>query len=334
MKRQSLYFTAPKGISIIEEELLSPMAEEVLVQTILSGISPGTELLFYRGQFPPELPVDENIAALRGETGYPLKYGYCLVGRVIDLGAAVDACWLDRLVFAFHPHESHFTARTSQLMPVPEGLSLEEALFLPNMETAINFAQDGAPLVGENVLVIGQGIVGLLTTAVLARFPLSSLITLDHFTNRRQASIKMGAHASLEPGDIQQVKSILPDGADLTYELSGSPAALDQAIGLTGYAGRVVIGSWYGEKEARLDLGGYFHRSRIRLLSSQVSTNAPALSARWTKARRFDVAWEMLRTIKPSRLISRRIPFHLADKAYQELDQQPDKGIQTIFTYK
>ncbi|MGW8249598.1 MAG: oxidoreductase, partial [Anaerolineales bacterium] len=96
---------------------------------------------------------------------------------------------------------------------------------------------------------------------------------------------------------------------------------------------RVVIGSWYGEKEAHLHLGGYFHRSRIRLLSSQVSSLAPELSARWTKARRLDVAWQMLRSIQPSRLISRRAPFQDAAAAYRELDQQPDEVIQTIFIY-
>lgn len=334
MKRQSLYFTAPGQLSIVEEELPPIKAKQVLVQTLLSGISPGSELLFFRGLQPRDIPVDENIPVLQDQSSYPLKYGYSLVGQVIDLGAGVDPNWLDQLVFAFHPHESHFTTNTDDLMPLPPGISLEDAIFLPNMETAINFAQDGAPLIGEKVVIIGQGIVGLLTTSLLARFPLSCLITLDHYANRRRASLELGAHTSLKPEDFRGVKASLPEGADLTYELSGSPAALDQAIALTGFAGRVVVGSWYGEKEAHLNLGGYFHRSRIRLLSSQVSSIAPALSARWTKTRRFEVAWEMLRVIKPARLISRRIPLQEAEAAYRQLDQQPEKVIQTVFTYE
>jgi threonine dehydrogenase-like Zn-dependent dehydrogenase len=334
MKRQSLYFVAPGQVEVIQEELPALLPEQVLVETILSAISPGTELLFYRGLFPEDIQVDESIAALKQSAAYPLKYGYSLIGRVIAVGQAVDAAWKNRLVFAFHPHESHFNARPSELIPVPEGISAEDAVFLPNMETALNFVLDGAPLVGEHAAIFGQGIVGLLTTAVLAQFPLGSLVTLDRFANRRAASLELGAGASMDPQDIERLKSLQPGGADLVFELSGSPAALDQAISVTAYSGRVVIGSWYGRKVAALNLGGRFHRSRIRLVSSQVSSIAPELSGRWTKERRFSLAWEMLCKIKPSRLVTQRIPISQAASAYQLLDLHPEQGIQIVFTYR
>jgi len=129
------------------------------------------------------------------------------------------------------------------------------------------------------------------------------------------------------------LETIQPQGADLTYELSGSPAALDQAIRVTGYAGRVVLGSWYGSKRASLDLGGRFHRSRIRLLSSQVSSLAPEFSGRWSKERRFSVAWKMLQELKPSRWITHRFPLEEAEQAYRLLDTQPGEALQVLFTY-
>src|SRR4030095_16207934 len=100
-----------------------PAADQVMVQTLVSAISPGTELLFYRGQAPTDLPVDETIAALAGMVGFPLKYGYAAVGRVVAVGAQVAPEWQDRLVFSFHPHESHFLAAPSELMHVPASLS-------------------------------------------------------------------------------------------------------------------------------------------------------------------------------------------------------------------
>jgi len=112
-----------------------------------------------------------------------------------------------------------------------------------------------------------------------------------------------------------------------------TPQALEQAIGTAGYHGRIVIGSWYGDKTAALQLGGRFHRDRLRLISSQVSTLAPELSGRWTKARRFQVAWEMLAEIKPSRFITHRFPLRRASEAYHLLDQTPEESIQVIFTY-
>ena len=324
---RSLYFTAPHRVDVRDETVRPPLAGEVWVETTASAISPGTELLVYRGQAPTELAVDETISALPGLFSFPLKYGYAAVGRVAALGPDVDESWLNRLVFAFNPHESHFTAAAANLLPLPADVDVDTALFLPNMETAVNFLHDGAPLVGERVAVFGQGIVGLLTTSLLAQMPLANLTTFDRYPLRREASRSLGAHASLDPSEPTDLQ------ADLTYELSGSPATLDQAIAATGFDGRVIIGSWYGQKRADLNLGGRFHRSRIRLISSQVSTLAPELSGRWTKARRMEVAWQLLREVKPARLITHRFPLAEAAKAYELIDQRPETCIQVVLTY-
>ena len=329
-------FTAPFQIELWEEALPEPPPGHAQVRTLLSAVSPGTEMLVYRGQLPAGLALDEGIAALGGGTAYPLKYGYCAVGVVEALGAEVEPGWLGRRIFAFQPHESRFNAPVEALIPLPEGMTPERAVFLPNMETAVNLVMDGAPLVGERVVVLGQGIVGLLTTALLGRTPLERLVALERYPLRQEASLQAGAGACLDPDDpltMGRLHEWMPEGADLCFELSGAPQALDTAIALTGFDGRVVIGSWYGEKRASLDLGGRFHRSRIRLISSQVSTIAPALSGRWTKARRFAVAWEMLRLIQPERLITQRIPIWEAAEAYQLIDQQPGETIQVVFTY-
>ena len=332
----SLWFDFPYHLSLRDEALPPPGEGQVLVQTLLSAISPGTEMLVYRGQFPADLATDDSIAALGGAFAYPLKYGYAAVGLVAEAGPGVDPAWIGRQVFAFNPHESAFLAEVDGLMAVPEGIPPEDAVFLPNMETAANLVMDGAPLLGEAVAVFGQGIVGLLTAVLLRRFPLGRLVTIDGYPLRRQASLELGVHASLDPADPGlggALRRLLPEGADLVFELSGSPAALDQAIAATGYAGRVVIGSWYGSKRHPIDLGGRFHRSRIRLVSSQVSTIAPELSGRWSKARRFALAWELLRQVQPSRWITQRYPLAQAAEAYALLDQRPDEAIQVLITY-
>jgi 2-desacetyl-2-hydroxyethyl bacteriochlorophyllide A dehydrogenase len=332
----SIYFIGPRQVKVRHETCPHPGSGQVLVQTLLSAISPGTEMLFYRGQFPTGIAVDEGIGALAGTFQYPLRYGYAAVGRVSVLGESVDPSWQDRLVFAFQPHTSHFLASPGDLHIVPAGISTEEALFLPNMETAVNFVMDGAPLVGERVAVFGLGIVGLLTTAVLARFPLENLITFDLYPRRRQAALETGATASLDPTESaidEKVRALLPTGADLAFELSGSPQALDRAIASTAFSGRVLVGSWYGQKRAALDLGGYFHRSRIRLISSQVTTLSPELSGRWNKERRFSVAWEMIRQINPQKWITHRFPLDQAPQAYDLLDHEAEQAIQVIFDY-
>jgi threonine dehydrogenase-like Zn-dependent dehydrogenase len=340
MKRLALHFTAPYEVRVQDEPLPTPEAGQALVKTLISAISPGTELLMYRGQAPEDIPLDETIAALKESQSYPFKYGYAAVGQVIETGEGVAPTWQGKTVFAFHPHESHFVSPAVDLIPLPAGLPLEEAAFLPNMETAVSFLMDGRPLIGEKVAVFGQGIVGLLTTALLAHMPLNSLVTIDKYALRREASLAFGAHLSLDAEAPETMKKLMPSvdedqsgGFDLTYELSGNPSALDQAIAITGFDGRVVIGSWYGRKRADLNLGGRFHRSRIQLMSSQVSKLAPALTGRWTKARRLQVALEMLKDLKPSRLITHRFNISRASEAYSLIDQHPEDVIQVIFTY-
>jgi 2-desacetyl-2-hydroxyethyl bacteriochlorophyllide A dehydrogenase len=312
----------------------------MLVETLCSAISPGTEMLIYRGQFPKELADVHD--PLSNELKYPLSYGYACVGKVVKISKEMRHRWLGRLVFAFRPHTSHFIATPDDLIPLPEGMSPETACFLPNMETAVNLVQDGAPILGERVLVLGQGVVGLLTTTLLAEFPLEILVTADCYPLRRKTSLNVGAKTSFDPGapDFCEQAALQPKsvtsaqyGYDLIFELSGSPAALNDAIELAGFGGRIVIGSWYGEKEAKLDLGGSFHRSRIKLIASQVSTIAPGLRGRWDKARRFQVAWDALERIRPEKWITHRFPLDEAAQAYRLLDENPQETIQIILQY-
>jgi 2-desacetyl-2-hydroxyethyl bacteriochlorophyllide A dehydrogenase len=330
--RATVTFTAPRQVEICQEQIPDLKTGQALVQTICSAISPGSEMLVYNGQFPQELADahDELSSSLR----YPLAYGYACVGRVLETGPETDETWRGELVFAFQPHTSHFVAPTESLLPVPEGILPETACFLPNMETAVNLVQDAAPILGERALVLGQGIVGLLATALLGQFPLHSLVTLDSYALRCEASLQSGATASL-PSDAapENILTALGGPADLALELSGNPAALNQAIALTGFSGRIVIGSWYGKKRAALELGGSFHRSRIKLISSQVSTISPELSARWDKSRRFEVAWDALRRIRPAAWITQRFNIKQASEAYQWLQEKTAHTIQPIFTY-
>jgi 2-desacetyl-2-hydroxyethyl bacteriochlorophyllide A dehydrogenase len=332
-KAKTLIFTAPRKAEIREIRLPHPKADEVLVETICSAISAGTEMLVYRGQFPSLNDVRDPVSS---RLKYPLAYGYACVGRVKKIGQMVNGDWKDRLVFAFHPHSSSFIIHPSSLIPIPDFIKPETACFLSNMETAVNLVQDGAPILGERVLVLGQGVVGLLTTALLSEFPLENLITADYFELRRTASSGIEGVVSINsnPEDFQKgLLAYAQNKFDLTFELSGSPSALNDAIGLTTFSGRVVIGSWYGQKRAEIDLGSDFHRSRIKLISSQVSTISPELSGRWDKSRRFDVAWKALERIKPEKWITHRFHIEEADQAYQLLDESPHEAIQVIFDY-
>ncbi len=333
-QRQTLYFSQPGQVEIRTEDLPALPDDQVRVQAIVSAISPGSEMLVYRGQCPQDLPDAHD--PLSSNITYPIAYGYASVGQVVEVGKSVPRELLGKLVFGFQPHTSHWQAAPENLHPVPDGLSPLTACFLPNMETAVNLVHDTSPLLGERALVLGQGIVGLLVTALLTEFPLEKLVTTELHPLRQAASEHLGAVCvNVSQGNADEaVRQALGSPADFCIEISGSPAALDTAIRQTGFGGRIIIGSWYGEKKAGLDLGGAFHRSRIQLISSQVSSINPALSARWDKLRRFEAAWQALRRIKPEQWVTQTFPLGQAAQAYQLLDEQPGQTIQVMFDYE
>lgn len=353
MTARSVYFTEPGAVEVREEPTPDPGPNEVAVRAELSAISAGTELLVYRGEVRPDLPGDETLDALPESMSYPLCYGYATVGTVVDVGEHVAPDWLDETVFAFHPHASEFVVPLEEVSAVPDGIPLQAAVLLPNVETAVNLLLDGSPRIGERAVVFGQGVVGLLTTTLLEKAPLASLLTVDLHERRRRLSETYGADRSIDPDErdpatvireLTQKRAGAPCGAsgggpssptraDITYELSGDPVALDAAIEATGYGGRVVVGSWYGTRRAELSLDGRFHRSRIRLVSSQVSTIAPERRGRWTKARRLETAWRWLDSLDVDPLVTHRFPVEDVAEAYELLDERPNEAVQVLLTY-
>lgn len=331
--KKSLYFAGPDKVNIEEEPLRKPEEGEVLIDSILSSVSSGSEKLIYKDRLEKNTLLDTDIETLRGRFDYPVKYGYSVIGEIISTGKGVDEELIGDKVFCFQPHESKFTHSVEDIIPIPDDISPKDFSFLASMETAVNLVLDGAPLIGENVIVIGQGVIGLLTTSILQNFPLDNLITIEPLESRRKVSRKMGADFVVE--DIRSLESTdLNDaGADLLYELSGDLSSLEKAVEFARYNGRIIAGSWYGDQAQELNLGTKFHRNRLKIKSSQVSSIDPDISGRWTKSRRLDQAINMIEDIKPKSLITHEIPFSEAERAYRLIDEHPEKCIQIVLHY-
>lgn len=337
MRRQALWFREPGRVEVVDEVMEGPVAGELLARTRVSAISAGTELLAFRGELPAELAVDETLGALRGQTfTYPFRYGYAQVADVVEVGAGVDRAWVGQRIFAFAAHASAFVLPASDAILVPEGVAPERAALLAHMETAVNLILDGQPLLGENVVVLGLGTIGALTAALAARFPLATLAIADRSAPRLAVGRRLcGARClALEPSREALGDALGGRGADLVFEVSGSLAALNLAIAVAGHEGRVVVGSWYGNKRGEVELGGAFHRRRLRLVSSQVSHIGSALSARWDRGRRLESAWTALRELDVSSLVTHRIPLGEAGEAYARLARGADDVGQILFTHE
>lgn len=170
-------------------------------------------------------------------------------------------------------------------------------------ETAVSLAMAARPVLGERVGVVGQGLIGLLTAAAIHTLGVQ-LCVVDILEDRLAlAASLMSGIVTLNPKTRRDDQSQALD-LDVCVEVSGNMRGLQTAVDLTGDNGRIVLGSWYGEQPAPLKLGMRFHRSNMQLVASQVSHVPAALTGRWTKARRFALTWDMLRRIRPSRMLA------------------------------
>ncbi|MFW6000015.1 MAG: zinc-dependent alcohol dehydrogenase [Halorubrum sp.] len=338
MTDAALYFTGPRTVEVRETSVGPPDADELLVDTRASAISAGTELLVYRDQTPEDFPADEALDALDGDLSYPLQYGYAASGVVSEVGADVDPDWVGRSVFSFVPHQTRFRTTPDSVIALPPGTTPAVGSLLPSVETATNIVLDAAPRLGERVVVFGAGVIGLCVARLLAAFPLESLVVVDPIERRRALAAAFGADRTTTPRALATADGVAGSDpalhdADIAVELSGQPSALDDALGVVGYDARIVVGSWYGTKREPIGLGGRFHRDRIDIVSSQVSTISPELRGRWDRDRRMDAAIERLDRVPADELITHRIPFERAAEAYELLDSAADEAVQVILEY-
>jgi 2-desacetyl-2-hydroxyethyl bacteriochlorophyllide A dehydrogenase len=232
------------------------------------------------------------------------------------------------LVFVHHPHQTQYVVPANMPIRLPSGLDPVRGVFLANIETAVNIVLDAAPRLGERVVVFGQGVVGLLVTQLLKRTGAFEVAVVDPVPRRRELALRIGADCALEPTDTMAGRDF-----DLAIEASGSPGALEQALRSVAFGATVVVCSWYGTKPVQVQLGGPFHRRRLRIVSSQVSTVDAALQPRWSRERRLDVALGLLQQLQLDHLISHRVPFDEAARAYRVVDEHPEETVQVVLTY-
>ena len=335
-----IQFTAPYQVHTVQKKAANLGPNEVRVRSVCSLISSGTELKIFKGIFDEaEAELDVNIKGMdESRLAYPLSYGYSMVGRVVECGKGVkDAeSLVGQLVFSFSAHASQIVADRSSLQIVPEGIDPLDAVFMPSIETALALVHDANPRMGEKVAVFGQGVIGLLVTLLLSRLGINqdtfasafgALTTFDAVPQRLAASAYMGATQALLPSEAQSAGPF-----DVAIEVSGHGSALQSAIDSTADGGRIILGSWYGNAAVSLKLGLDFHRSHKTLISSQVSEIPAALRATWSKERRFAFAWDLIREVRPSRLITMKTTLEKAQDAYIHLDN--GKEIAGVFEYK
>jgi 2-desacetyl-2-hydroxyethyl bacteriochlorophyllide A dehydrogenase len=287
----------------------------VVVRSLFSGISGGTERLVFRGEVPQGVALDDTIKALAGMFRYPFSYGYACVGRVEGQG---------RLVFAFHPHQDVFAAAASDLITLPAVHPAAATLF-PLVETALQVCLDAEASYGDRVVVLGAGVVGLLTALLLKRCGQRPLC-VEPVAWRRDLAGSLGATA-VAPDDVGT------EAVPLVIDASGNTEAPAQALEILAHEGTLLIASWFGQKTVQLPLGGAFHRRRLTIRSTQVSTIPARMSATWTVARRRAETAALLPELPLDELCTHVFPFANAADAFRAVDENAPDLMHAVLDY-
>lgn len=254
------------------------------IQTLFTGISRGTERLVYLGQVPDAEHSTMRAPFQEGEFSFPVKYGYSAVGLVQNTDRKGE------IVFALFPHQSQFQIPARAALPVPKDVPSERAILAANMETALNIVWDANINIGDRVVVIGCGVVGALAGYLAAKIPGTEVALIDIDPARESLARKLGCSFTI-PDSAQ---SLIENDADVLINASASAAGLSLAISLAGSQATVVEASWYGSISTEVPLGGKFHQSRLRIVSSQVGHIPPSKTPRWSFERRLTVALSLL----------------------------------------
>jgi 2-desacetyl-2-hydroxyethyl bacteriochlorophyllide A dehydrogenase len=295
----------------------------VLARALASGVSQGTELVLYRGE--ARAPFDPSLEP-PGTPVYPRRYGYAWIGEVVALGAGLEGPPAGTRVFALAPHGDFHALDAPTLRPLDPALPAHRAVLAASLETAVTCTWDAGASVGDTAVILGGGVIGLLVAYLMSRG--GSRVRLVEPSERRRAIAAAWGVAALHPDEDR------PRGdADVVVEATGDPAVLDRAMVHAAHEATIVVASFYGARTAPIGLGAEFHRRRLLLRSTQVSTIPGARVARWTPARRFDVVRDLLCDARLDDLLDAPVSFASAADVYARLDRSPGDAGQTVFVY-
>ncbi|MBI0294559.1 zinc-binding alcohol dehydrogenase [Streptomyces sp. PRKS01-29] len=279
---RAFWLHSPGHGEIREVDLAEPGPGDVVVRTLCSGVSRGTETLVFRGGVPESQRTAMRAPFQDGEFPGPVKYGYLNVGLVEEGPSSL----LGRTVFALYPHQTRYVVPASAVTPVPGDVPAPRAVLAGTVETAVNAAWDAAPLLGDRIAVVGAGMVGASVAAVLARFPAVRVQLVDAEPARAEVARALGVDFALPEeaaGDL-----------DLVVHASATEQGLARSLELLAPEGTVVELSWYGDRRISLPLGEAFHSRRLTVRGSQVGTVSPARGARRSYGDRMALALELL----------------------------------------
>jgi 2-desacetyl-2-hydroxyethyl bacteriochlorophyllide A dehydrogenase len=297
MEHAAFWLRTPGEGEIRSADLPAPGPGEVLVRTLYSGVSRGTETLVFTGGVPENQYATMRAPFQEGDFPGPVKYGYLNVG-VVEQG---PPDLQGRTVFCLYPHQTRYVVPVRAVTPIPDAVPPERAILTGTVETALNAVWDAEPKVGDRITVVGAGMVGCSVARILTRIPGTRVQLIDTDPARADVAHKLDV-AFATPENAE-------DDRDLVIHASATEAGLARSLDLLATDGTVVELSWYGDRHVSLPLGEFFHSRRLTIRGSQVGAVSPAKRTHRTLADRLEIALGLLEDPAYDALVSGECAF-------------------------
>jgi threonine dehydrogenase-like Zn-dependent dehydrogenase len=246
----------------------------------------------------------------------PIKYGYSLVG-------VSDA---DDVLHCMHPHQATAYVAPDSIFIAPSGIPARRLALLSNLETAVTATWDAGSLDVDRIAILGFGSIGSLLAMALRLLKNTDPLIIESDPWKQSRAAALGFEAVSPANSHSEL--------DLCFNTTGNPAALQWSIDNAAPEAMIVESSWYGDQPISLDLGGRFHRNRVRIVSTQVSKIPRAMSGNFDFSSRKKLCADLLTDQSFDSLISEEIAFQDTPKFFSDLrrDTQGD-GIIWLIRY-
>ena len=343
---RALCYAAPRQASIVSSDQPKAQGKTSIAKTLMTSISAGTEMGFYRGTAPQLSGVcDHNglFATKENAISYPMQsdkpgvwwMGYSAVGEIMEVGPEETELKLGDKVWCQTGHKT-FMASDS-FLKLPDDVDVENATFLALLNITFNGMLDAGVKLLDDVVILGMGTLGQMLLQ-MCQHSGAKVIAVDYLDSRLELASKFGADVTFNPqkqGDLGQFVQQHTNGrgADVVIEVSGNVKTLSDAIRCASVDGTVTVLSFYQGGADSLMLGQEFHHKRIRLRSSQINHINPALSNLYDNPRRQDQALQLLTMLDLKPLISHRVAFDDLPEALGMIDQNPSQCQSVVVTH-
>lgn len=321
MNRRNLVVTGRGSIEIVDEQLPEVPDGGLLLETLATGLSAGTELAFVKGDHPGlRSHLDRELGlfvAGSPESGYPVRrLGYMEVARVAL--SRTPAFVKGDVVATAYGHATAHVANplTEHLVPMPAGLDPVLGVFVAHFgpicaNGLLHAAADSAGAAvrglgdgvdGRLVLVTGAGPIGLMTAMFAESLGAREVVVADSDFRRRQLAESLGFPAldlDEDPGMLLKTRwrhGPGDRGADIVFQCRGRPGALHAALRAARPQGTVIDLAFYTQGADAVRLGEEFHHNGLALRCAQIGRVPRGLSQQWDRARLSAETIKLLKT--------------------------------------